>query len=714
VAQGVRQRVALLPQTAQELLGAAAIVGRQVPRALLVALAGQPEEVVLAGLEASCRARLLREEGEEEYAFAHDVIREVVEADAGAARRALLHRRAAQALEAAPAGAPAELLAYHYARSGAPEKAARYLELAGDHAWAQRAHGAAQSHYREVLERLEAMGRTQDAVRVREKLGEVLYRAGRYDAALQVLEPAAETLRAAGDWEGLGRVTASIGRALYPRGTPQEGIARLTALLELMERSGATPPPAALYAALGQLLFAAGQYGESLATSERAAELARAGGDDHTRLLAAVLASWNRANILLMRGRLGEALRLTEEALPLVEALGDLEGLLMAHRDLAYRHTLRGAVATGRGHIAAALTLAEQLGDPGQLALTLALCGWLALLGGDWRGARADLDQALALSRQIDRSPLSAYPLILRARLSLAAGERATATTGAREALALAERHQDLQALRWASAVVAEVDVLEGRPAAASARLAPLLDRDGLEDCDVTVLLPVLAWAHLEYGQVAQATDVVGQALRRTRPEEMRLVLVEALRVEGMIAIRQKRWAAAGHSLEEGLALARSMPYPYAEARLLHVYGCLHIQKGEPEAARERLAAARALFLRLGARTDVARAQQALSMLPGTPPGNAALQAMAALSSGHGDDAASPTGARLSRPQRQAWVLERLRANGPLSPRAYAQALAVSVDTALLDLRELVGQGLVRAEGTTRDRRYVLAGDDRP
>jgi hypothetical protein len=49
----------------------------------------------------------------------------------------------------------------------------------------------------------------------------------------------------------------------------------------------------------------------------------------------------------------------------------------------------------------------------------------------------------------------------------------------------------------------------------------------------------------------------------------------------------------------------------------------------------------------------------------------------------------------------------------PLSPRAYARALAVSVDTALLDLRELVGRGLVRAEGTTRDRRYVLAGDDR-
>jgi predicted ATPase len=134
LAQGVRQRVALLPAAGQEVLGAAAIVGRQVPRALLVAAVGQSEETVLAGLEAACPARLLLEEGEEAYAFAHDVIREVVEAEVSAARRALLHRRVAQALERGPAAAPAELLAYHYARGGAVDKVVPYLERAGDEA----------------------------------------------------------------------------------------------------------------------------------------------------------------------------------------------------------------------------------------------------------------------------------------------------------------------------------------------------------------------------------------------------------------------------------------------------------------------------------------------------------------------------------------------------------------------------------------------------
>src|SRR5919197_330872 len=114
LAQGLRQRVALLPAAGREILGAAAIVGRRVPRALLLAMAGQPEEVVLAGLEAAHRARLLREDDDNAYVFTHDVIREVVEADVGAARRAIFHRRVAEALECNAAGASPEPLAYHY------------------------------------------------------------------------------------------------------------------------------------------------------------------------------------------------------------------------------------------------------------------------------------------------------------------------------------------------------------------------------------------------------------------------------------------------------------------------------------------------------------------------------------------------------------------------------------------------------------------------
>jgi tetratricopeptide (TPR) repeat protein len=85
------------------------------------------------------------------------------------------------------------------------------------------------------------------------------------------------------------------------------------------------------------------------------------------------------------------------------------------------------------------------------------------------------------------------------------------------------------------------------------------------------------------------------------------------LRVQAMIAIQKGRWDEAIAALEEGLELARSMPYPYAEGRLLHVYAELYLQKGEPGPARECLEAALAIFRRLGARKDVERVEHALA-----------------------------------------------------------------------------------------------------
>ena len=67
--------------------------------------------------------------------------------------------------------------------------------------------------------------------------------------------------------------------------------------------------------------------------------------------------------------------------------------------------------------------------------------------------------------------------------------------------------------------------------------------------------------------------------------------------------------------LEEGLTLAHSMPYPYAEGRLLHVYSAMHAQKREPQPTRERLEAARAIFRLLGARKETERVEQALAAL---------------------------------------------------------------------------------------------------
>ncbi len=89
VAQSVRQRVAGLPEAARELLSAAAVLGNDLQPALLQAIAALAEQSVVAALDIACRTRLL-EEGDKTYRFAHDIIREVVEAELGLARRRVL------------------------------------------------------------------------------------------------------------------------------------------------------------------------------------------------------------------------------------------------------------------------------------------------------------------------------------------------------------------------------------------------------------------------------------------------------------------------------------------------------------------------------------------------------------------------------------------------------------------------------------------------
>ena len=615
VVQSVRQRLTALPEIAQEVLSTAAVAGRVVRAGLLMAVAGHAEREVAAALKAACRARLLLEVEDpragQGYQFAHDVIREVVEADLGVTQRMFLHRRIAAALERAPGELPLDLLAYHYSRSEEQDKALLYLERAGDHAAAQAAHAAAEGYYRELVERLAHLRRDLDAARAREKLGAVLRTAARYGTALTVLEQAAETYHKAGDLESLGRAMAQIGQVHAARGTAEEGLERLQPLLERLD-AGGVPTLAALYIALARLFFLSGRYPEQLAAAEHAVALARAVEDDTTRAEAV----WQHGLALLCVGRVEDGLRVTEEASRLAEAAGDLFSLAHALNLLTIAYGNRGEVDEGMRYSARALAVAEQLGDPALIVFMACNRGAVAFDTGDWSQARVHLERATALSRQTGRFQHSTSPLVALGRLCLAEGDWDAASCYLEEALATAEHHDNLAAQLDAQTALAERDLWEGHPEAARARLVPLLDHLDLAGEWASAPLSWLAWAHLELGNVDQASEVAAQAVTRAQDWHNQIAVVDALRIHAMVVTRQQRWTDAARLLEEALSLARRIVLPYAEARLLHVYGQTHAQKGEPGPARARLEAALAIFRRLGARKDAERVEQDLAALP--------------------------------------------------------------------------------------------------
>jgi tetratricopeptide (TPR) repeat protein len=612
VAQGVRQRVAALPPLAQELLDVATVLGRQAPRRVLQGVVAQPEEVLVATLEGACQARLLEEEPEG-YRFAHDVIREVVEGQLSEGRRLLLHRRVAETLEAAEGEPPVEALAYHYSRSEALEKAVLYLEQAGDRAAAQHAHAAAEGYYRDVVKRLDGLGRTLEAAAAREKLGHVLRTVARYDEALVVLEQAGAAYRAAADREGAHRTLAQIGQVHAARGTPEDGVRRLRAALETVGTDEPSHGLAVLYAALAHLYFAGGWIDEQLAAAERAAELARGVGDN--RIL--VDAQNRRGLALFLMGRLEEAQCVLEEAIPLAEAVGDLVTLGRVFTNVGSVYSARGTLEQGRQYAERALEVAERCGDAAQIVFAIVVFAGDHFYTGDWVQARTHLERAVALGRQIGAPRVVAPPLVLLGWLLLAEGTWDDASRYLEEGIIAAERSANVGLRGHAHALLAEREILEGHPDAACGRLAPWLNAPRQDIWGGQNLQPTLAWAYLELGEVAAAAEMVGQAITRIRAVGYyRTVLVHALWVQAMVATRQGRWEDAERTLEEGLALARSMPYPYAEARLLHVYGQMHAQMGEPVPARERLQEALAIFRRLGARKDAERAEKTLTALP--------------------------------------------------------------------------------------------------
>ena len=145
----------------------------------------------------------------------------------------------------------------------------------------------------------------------------------------------------------------------------------------------------------------------------------------------------------------------------------------------------------------------------------------------------------MSVTRTLVPSWYSAYPLVYLGQLRLAEGEQEKASCYLEEAIALAQPSGDLHALRFAQALLAERDLQDGHPVDAIERLEPLLNRPGLEEQDVTALLPILASAHLELGNDAQAADIAINAVERAGRQRCRPYLVDALRVSAMVAGRR-------------------------------------------------------------------------------------------------------------------------------------------------------------------------------
>lgn len=599
VADLLMLRINALTEDAQRVLTFAAVSGIESSFAVLrsaserVFGASLSDARLFDALDAALRAHLL-EEREDGYAFRHPLMQSTLYERTSRHRRTYLHATLATVLEQQRPD-EAAAIAYHYDAAGDEQKTAVYFERAGDRAWMVHANQMAETYYRDVVQRLERLQRPLEATRVRRKLGDVLITMSRFEEALPVLTAASATYRELGDLEGFGLAAAASGRVYRWQGRPDLGLEQVEQALEaLQDVESAAQALLALQAIHSELLFALGRFGESLDQAEEAARLSRAAGDDS--ILAEV--EGRRGTLLSMNGNIKEGRDIMQSALALAERVGNLETARALLQSLAAGFHAEGRFLEARLSVERSLDLAERLGNPVQIGHALTFLGNLLLHLGEVGEGEQYLTRAVATFEAIGPSWPLAYAIASLGSYSLFKGEWEQATEYLVRAAAMAETCGHIQVARYAQIMMAEQDLMVGKPGDALPRLDALLASEGGH---VSTILALIAWAHAEIGDTEGALQAVQEAVRGAEDEGNRENLVTALWVQGMIERRRACWDNAEQAFAHTLQLAREMSYPFMEARALYERGLMHVARGERTRAQEDLGAALTIFSRLGA-----------------------------------------------------------------------------------------------------------------
>jgi class 3 adenylate cyclase/predicted ATPase len=371
-------RIDRLAPEDKRLLQAAAVIGTDVPYALLHAIADLPNDALRLGLTRLQAAEFVYEARlfpELEYSFKHALTHEVAYGSVLQEKRQALHARIVESIERLYADRLAEqvdLLAHHSSRAGLDAKAVSYLHQAGERAVGRSANR-------------EALGFLERALALLEKLPQTPENLNR---ALDIRVAIGTPLIA------LKGATSQEVEDSYLRGK------------ELMDRLGNQSQRFPLMWGLWYLRFTRGEYPQALPISEQLLAAAQESGDSG-QLVEAHHSFW-----------------------PLLCAVGDAQGALgHIDRGLALydpdRHAFQSHVYAGH--------------DPGACAhFHCAMVRWTIGLADS---AVISMRSAHALAERLKHPLTTVAATWFEVWLHCQRGESEAAREGAERLMALAESH---------------------------------------------------------------------------------------------------------------------------------------------------------------------------------------------------------------------------------------------------------------------------------
>jgi class 3 adenylate cyclase/tetratricopeptide (TPR) repeat protein len=356
----------------KRLLQVASVIGKDVPAALLQAIAELPDEALRRGLDHLQAAEFLRETGlypDREYAFTHALTHDVAYGGLLQGQRREFHARIVDAIETLHRDRLAEQierLAHHALRGELREKAVNYLRQAGLKAAARSALTEARAWFEQALDVLEALPESEStleqAFEIRLELRPVLGQLGEVQRTLERLQEAETLAERLNDDPRRGRVWAFVTTVHSLRGKLNEALVTGTRALEIAGRLGDLRLRILTTSYLEQAHYLRGEY-------ERVVELA---ADN----LAALPSDW-------VYEHLGQALPIS---------VFDRSWMVMSLSQL-------GRFAEAVEYEAEAIRLAETTQRPFSVGMAHYGAGLLHLAKGEWAKARSLIDRGIEVIR---------------------------------------------------------------------------------------------------------------------------------------------------------------------------------------------------------------------------------------------------------------------------------------------------------------------------
>jgi class 3 adenylate cyclase/tetratricopeptide (TPR) repeat protein len=227
-------RIDRLAAEDKQLLQAAAVIGKDVPLAILQAIAGEPEEALHRGLTRLQAAEFLHETSlfpDPEYTFKHALIHEVTYGTLLQERRRALHARIVEAIETLypeRLSEHVERLAHHALHGEIWEKAFTYLRQAGVKTFARSANREAVACFERALDALrrlpESRERLEHAIDLRLDLRNALMPLEEHGRIADYLREAEAYSHGLGDQLRLGYVLAHRAGHVWFTGNQEQAV----------------------------------------------------------------------------------------------------------------------------------------------------------------------------------------------------------------------------------------------------------------------------------------------------------------------------------------------------------------------------------------------------------------------------------------------------------------------------------------------------------